>query len=49
LALKREQAQCKTLAELRELGRAHGYREGWAERVWEARQARPSWPGSRWR
>ena len=51
LALKREQAQCKTLAELRELGRAHGYREGWADAIWRYRQDRAAqWPGNRhWR
>ncbi|NCA89446.1 MAG: DEAD/DEAH box helicase [Gammaproteobacteria bacterium] len=50
LALKREQAQCKTLAELRELGRAHGYREGWADAIWRYRQDRHDrWKNSRWR
>ena len=50
LALKREQAQCKTLAELRELGRAHGYREGWADAIWRYRQDRHDrWQNSRWR
>ncbi|NCU21142.1 helicase, partial [Candidatus Falkowbacteria bacterium] len=49
LAAKREQAGCRSLEDLKALGAARGYRSGWAERVWEARQARPSWPGSRWR
>jgi superfamily II DNA or RNA helicase len=49
LAARREQAGCRSLEDLKALGAARGYRSGWAERVWQARQARPPWPGSRWR
>lgn len=40
---RRVRAKCKTLADLRELGQARGYRPGWAENIWRARQEwRPS-------
>ena len=41
LAIKREQAKCRTLDELRQLGEARGYRSGWADYVWSSRQNRP--------
>jgi len=40
LESKREQARCKSLEELQALGAAKGYRPGWAEFVWRARQER---------
>ena len=49
LAARREQAGCKTLEDLKALGAARGYHQKWAEKVWESRQGRPAWPGSRWR
>ena len=40
---RRVRAGCKTLDDLRELGQARGYRPGWAENIWRARQDwRPS-------
>lgn len=38
LRAKREQARCRTLEELQELGRSRGYREGWATAIWNHRQ-----------
>jgi superfamily II DNA or RNA helicase len=49
LAARREQAGCRSLEDLKALGAARGYHPRWAEKVWESRQARPPWPGSRWR
>ena len=49
LQAKREQARCRTLEELQELGRARGYREGWAAAIWNHRQARQRGAGQRWR
>lgn len=37
---KREQARAKSIDELRAIARARGYRPGWAEFVWAARQRR---------
>lgn len=37
---KREQSEAKTLAELQALAARRGYKPGWAERVWQARQQR---------
>ena len=50
LVAKREQAQCRTLEDLKALAVARGYRLAWAEKVWEARQSsrrNPGWRG--WR
>lgn len=33
-------AECKTLEELQALGERLGYRRGWAEHLWHARQVR---------
>jgi superfamily II DNA or RNA helicase len=41
LAAKREQAKAATLDELRKIGAARGYRAGWAEHVYRARQSKP--------
>ena len=49
LQAKREQARCRTLEELQELGRVRGYREGWAAAIWNHRQARQRGAGQRWR
>ena len=49
LALRRQQAQCKTLEDLRELAAAHGYKPGWANAIWNHRQEKNRWQGSRWR
>jgi DNA repair protein RadD len=35
-----EQGRAQSLEELRELGRSKGYKPGWAERVWGAREAK---------
>ena len=45
-ALRREQAQCRTLEDLRELAARHGYKPSWANFIWRARQNRQRrWPG----
>ncbi len=49
LQAKREQAACKTLDDLRELAAARGYKPGWANAVWNHRQDKTRWQGSRWR
>ena len=36
----REQGRCQTLEDLRDLAVARGYRPGWADYVWQARQKR---------
>jgi superfamily II DNA or RNA helicase len=48
LAAKRERAMCRTLDELRDVAARYGYRAGWAEHIWRARQARQQrWQGQR--
>jgi hypothetical protein len=37
---KLEQAKARSLEELRAIGAARGYRPGWADHVWRARQQR---------
>ena len=44
---RREQGQCQNLEALRELAAAPGYRPGWADYVWQARQRRQGWPRDR--
>jgi len=48
LIARREQGQAKSLDELRALAARRGYRPGWAERVFHARQGRASAPRT-WR
>ena len=41
---RREQGRCQTLEDLRALAAARGYRPGWADYVWQARQQRQGGP-----
>jgi len=40
IQLRREEGMCGSLDELQELGRARGYKPGWAFMRWSARQKR---------
>ena len=47
LAARREQGRCQSLDDLKALAAARGYRPGWADYVWQARQQRQGWPRDR--